>query len=316
LKNNWGWEVEVKKDLISIDDLRLEQILDYLDLAARVEGIPNADKAGLLPGRLLATLFFEPSTRTRLSFETAMCRLGGRVIGFSETASSSTAKGESFSDTIRTVEQYADILALRHPKEGTARLASEIAGVPIINGGDGANQHPTQTLLDLFTIRKFFGRVDGLKIALVGDLKYSRTIHSLCRALLLFDRVSMVLVSPASLRLPGYLMKAAAGTTTTFRESDNLSAAIHACDLVYMTRIQKERFPDVVDYEKVKNVYCLDAQMLAGVPENFKVLHPLPRVNEISPDVDATPYAGYFEQARNGVIMRQAIILDLLDARP
>ncbi len=306
----------MKKDLISIDDLTLEQIMEYLDLAARVESIPDAEKASLLPGKLLATLFFEPSTRTRLSFEAAMCRLGGRVIGFSEAANSSTSKGESFSDTIRTVEQYADLIAVRHPKEGTARLASEIASVPILNAGDGSNQHPTQTLLDLYTIRKFFGKVAGLKIALVGDLKYSRTIHSLCHALLMFDQVSIRLVSPDSLRLPSYLMKAAAGTTTTFEEVDSLEEAIAQSDLVYMTRIQKERFPDLVDYEKVKNVYCLDAAMLADVPEPFKVLHPLPRVNEISPDVDATPYAGYFEQARNGMIMRQALILDLLDARP
>ena len=305
----------MKKDLISIDDLRLDEILDYLDLAAKVEAIPDAEKAGMLPGKILATLFFEPSTRTRLSFESAMCRLGGRVIGFSEAGNSSTAKGESFSDTIRTVEQYADVIAVRHPKEGTARLASEIAGVPIINGGDGANQHPTQTLLDLYTVRKFFGKVDGLKIALVGDLKYSRTIHSLCRALLMFDRVSMTLVSPESLRLPGYLMKAAAGSTATFRETASLQEAIAECDLVYMTRIQKERFPDVVDYEKVKNSYCLDAKMLEGAKEHLKVLHPLPRVNEISPDVDGTPHAGYFEQARNGAIMRQAIFLDLLGAR-
>ena len=305
----------MKKDLISIDDLRLEQILDYLDLAARVEAMPNAEKMALLPGKLLATLFFEPSTRTRLSFEAAMCRLGGRVIGFSETASSSTAKGESFSDSIRTVEQYADIIAVRHPKEGTARLASEIAKIPILNAGDGANQHPTQTLLDLFTLRKFFGKVDGLRIALVGDLKYSRTIHSLCRALLMFDGVAMTLVSPESLKLPKYLQKAAAGTTTKFRETDSLADAIRESDLVYMTRIQKERFPDAVEYEKVKDAYVLDAQMLAGKPAGFKVLHPLPRVNEISPDVDATPHAGYFEQARNGVTMRQALILDLLDMR-
>ena len=305
----------MKKDLISIDDLGLEQILDYLDLAARVEALPAEKKAGLLPGKILATLFFEPSTRTRLSFESAMCRLGGRVIGVSEAAASSTAKGESFSDTIRTVEQYADIIAVRHPKEGTARLAAELARIPIVNGGDGANQHPTQTLLDLYTIRKFFGKVDGLKIALVGDLKYSRTVHSLCRALLMFDRVALTLVSPESLRLPGYLMKAAAAATTTFVETDSLTDAVRDCDLVYMTRIQKERFPDVIDYEKVKNAYCLDAKMLADAPAHAKVMHPLPRVNEISPDVDATPHAGYFEQARNGVTMRQAIILDLLGTR-
>lgn len=302
----------MKKDLISIDDLDLEDVLGYLDLAAKVEAMDDADKCGLLAGKLLATLFFEPSTRTRLSFESAMARLGGRVIGFTEAGNSSTAKGESFSDTIRTVEQYADIIAVRHPKEGTARLASEIAAVPVINGGDGANQHPTQTLLDLYTLRKFFGKIDGLKIALVGDLKYSRTIHSLCRALLLFDGVRIDLVSPESLRLPGYLTKAAAGTTTTFRETESLPDALREADVVYMTRIQKERFPDVLDYEKVKNVYVLDAKMLEGAPKHLKVLHPLPRVNEISPDVDATPHAGYFEQARNGMIMRQAIFLDLM----
>jgi aspartate carbamoyltransferase catalytic subunit len=305
----------MKKDLISIDDLSLADVLGYLDLAAKVEALPDADKCGLLAGVLLATLFFEPSTRTRLSFESAMARLGGRVIGFSETASSSTAKGETFSDTIRTVEQYADVIAVRHPKEGTARLASEIASVPIINGGDGANQHPTQTLLDLYTLRKFFGKIDGLRIAMVGDLKYSRTIHSLCRALLMFDRVTMTFVSPESLRLPAYLMKAAAGTTAAFRETESLPDALVDADVVYMTRIQKERFPDAVDYEKVKNAYVLDAAMLEGVPAHVKVLHPLPRVNEIAPDVDATPHAGYFQQARNGMIMRQAIFLDLLGRR-
>jgi len=306
----------MKKDLISIDDLDLEEILGYLDLAAVVEAMPDRDKVQRLAGRLLATLFFEPSTRTRLSFESAMARLGGRVVGFSETATSSTAKGESFSDTIRTVEQYVDIIAVRHPREGTARLASEIAAVPVINGGDGANQHPTQTLLDLYTLRKFFGKIAGLRIALVGDLKYSRTVHSLCRALRMFENVTMTLVSPESLRLPAYLMKTTDGSTASFRETTSLPEAIRESDVVYMTRIQKERFPDVVDYEKVKNVYCLDAEMLEGVPEDFKVLHPLPRVNEISPDVDATPHAGYFEQARNGVIMRQTIFLDLLGARP
>ena len=237
----------MKKDLISIDDLELENVLAYLDMASKVEAIADADKCELLAGKLLATLFFEPSTRTRLSFESAMARLGGRTIGFTESGNSSTAKGESFSDTIRTVEQYADIIAVRHPKEGTARLAAEIAAVPIINGGDGANQHPTQTLLDLYTLRKFFGKIAGLKIALVGDLKYSRTIHSLCRALLMFDGVQIALVSPESLRLPGYLMKAAAGTTT-FRETESLPDALREADVVYMTRIQKERFPDVVDY--------------------------------------------------------------------
>jgi aspartate carbamoyltransferase catalytic subunit len=301
--------------LISIDDLSLPEIHDILSLAATVEAIPNPEKARLLPGALLATLFFEPSTRTRLSFETAVTRLGGRVIGFSDAAASSTAKGESFSDTVQTVSRYADVLAVRHPKEGTARLASQISRVPVVNAGDGANQHPTQTLLDLYTIQKCFGRISDLRIALAGDLKYSRTVHSLCRALMLFDRVEITLVSPPSLRLPAYL-KSAPGTTATFAETESLPDALRSADLLYMTRIQRERFPDAVDYEKVKNVYRLDARMLSGLPDTFKVLHPLPRVNEIAPDVDSTPHAAYFDQAANGVTIRQAVLLDLLRARP
>jgi aspartate carbamoyltransferase catalytic subunit len=294
--------------LISIDDLPKEEILSLLALAARVEATPRRDLFRRLEGVILATLFFEPSTRTRLSFETAMARLGGRTVGFSEATASSTAKGESFSDTIRTVARYADVIALRHPLEGTARRAAEVSRKPIVNGGDGANQHPTQTLLDLYTLRKCFGRLEGLDIAIAGDLKYSRTVHSLLKALARFDGIKVRLISPKSLRLADGL---AQGLRT--EETESLAEGLRGADVLYMTRIQRERFPDPLEYEKVKNVYRLDAAMLKGMPDTFRVLHPLPRVSEIAPDVDETPYAAYFDQAENGVLMREAIFLKLLD---
>jgi aspartate carbamoyltransferase catalytic subunit len=300
------------KDLISIDDLSLAQLKDYLSRAARIEAVPAREKAQLLSGQVLMVMFFEPSTRTRLSFEAAMCRLGGSAIGFSDTSCTSVVKGESLADTIHTVERYADVMVIRHPKEGTARLASQLSRLPVINVGDGANQHPTQTLLDLYTIQKFFGQIDRLKIALAGDLKYSRTIHSLIRALMMFEEVEFVLVSPQSLALPHYLRRAEGTRQATFHETADISEAIATCDVVYMTRIQKERFPDLVEYEKVKDAYCVDAEMLEVAQEHMKILHPLPRVNEISPEVDNTPHAGYFEQVENGLIMRQAILLHLL----
>ncbi|MFH1807484.1 MAG: aspartate carbamoyltransferase [Pseudomonadota bacterium] len=302
----------MKRDLVSIDDLSLEQIERYLLLAGTVENTPERDKAQLLLGRLLMVLFFEPSTRTRLSFEAAMKKLGGSVAGFSETAATSVSKGESFLDTIRTVEQYADALVIRHPKEGAARLASENCQLPIINAGDGANQHPSQTLLDLYTIQKFFGRLNGLKIALVGDLRYSRTVYSLQNALRRYSDNRFVLVSPPSLRLAEHLQVVHPGESIRFRETVDLREAVRDCDLLYMTRIQKERFVDLLEYEKVKDAYVLDAAMLREAQTHLRVMHPLPRVNEISPDVDATPHAGYFEQVRNGLFMRQAILLNLL----
>lgn len=303
----------MKRDLISMNDLSLDQLEAYLDLAARVEAMPAADRVRLLAGRVLMVMFYEPSTRTRLSFESAMQKLGGGVIGFSETASTSVAKGESFADTILTCERYADAIVVRHPKEGTARLAAETASVPIINAGDGTNQHPTQTLLDLYTIQKVRGGIDHLKIAFVGDLKYSRTVHSLFQALLKFTGVEFTLVSPESLRLPGYMKLSASGRQMTFNETDDLQSALASNDIVYMTRIQRERFADIMDYEKVKNAYCLEAAMLDRAQDNLKILHPLPRVNEISPSVDQTHFAGYFGQVENGVTMRQAILLDLLE---
>jgi aspartate carbamoyltransferase catalytic subunit len=306
----------MKRDLISLNDLSLETIQGYLALATQVESMPEADRRRLLAGKILAVLFYEPSTRTRLSFESAMYRLGGNVLGFSETGSTSVAKGESLADTIRTVEQYADIIVIRHPKEGTARLSAASCSIPVINAGDGTNQHPSQTLLDLYTIRKLFGRISGLRIAFAGDLKYSRTVHSLLQALGKFGGVRFEFVSPESLRMPSYLKDALAGTGCTFTETVDLAGSLAGCDLVYMTRIQKERFPDVLEYEKVKDAYCLDARLLKGVPEQLRILHPLPRVNEIATDVDSTVHAAYFPQVGNGVIMRQAILLDLLGVKP
>ncbi|RCK78026.1 MAG: Aspartate carbamoyltransferase [Candidatus Ozemobacter sibiricus] len=301
----------MKRDLISIEDLSLRKILEFLDLARRIEGMPLAERAHLLDGRLLGVLFFEPSTRTRLSFEAAMLRLGGRTIGFSEVASTSVAKGESLSDTIRTVEQYCDAIVIRHPREGAARLAAEVSRLPVINAGDGANQHPTQTLLDLYTLQHLFGRIDGLRIALVGDLKYSRTVHSLVHALAKFSGIEFVLVSPESLRLPEYVKAVPEGRLQA-RETTDLNEAIATCDAIYMTRIQRERFPDPLEYEKVKDSYLLDRAALRRAKPHLKVLHPLPRVNEIAPDVDATPHAAYFPQVGYGLIMRQAILASLL----
>ncbi len=306
----------MKRDLISLNDLSLETIQGYLALATQVESMPDAERRRLLAGKILAVLFYEPSTRTRLSFESAMFRLGGNVLGFSETGSTSVAKGESLADTIRTVEQYADILVIRHPKEGTARLSAASCSIPVINAGDGTNQHPSQTLLDLYTIRKLFGKISGLRIAFAGDLKYSRTVHSLLQALGKFGDVRFEFVSPESLRMPSYLRDGLKGTGCTYRETVDLAAAVAECDLIYMTRIQKERFPDVLEYEKVKDAYCIDARLLKGAPSHLRILHPLPRVNEISPDVDSTVHAAYFPQVGNGVIMRQAILLDLLGVKP
>jgi aspartate carbamoyltransferase catalytic subunit len=306
----------MRRDLISIDDLTIDEIRTYLDLAARIEHTPERDKVTLLQGKVLAVMFFEPSTRTRLSFETAMQRLGGGVVGFSDILATSVKKGESFLDTIRTVECYSDVLVCRHPKEGTARLATEVSRIPVINAGDGTNQHPTQTLLDLYTIQKFFGQVDGIRIGFAGDLKYSRTVHSLLHALMMFDGVEFILASPTLLALPDYLKLEAQRRGHTLYETDDLMEAVRNTDCLYMTRIQQERFPDPIEYESVKNAYILDAAMLKDVPAHFKVLHPLPRVNEISYDVDETRHAGYFEQVLNGVYMRQAILLDVLEVLP
>jgi len=292
-----------------MEDLAVSEIKDYLVMAKQVENTPLQDRVRLLPGSILATLFFEPSTRTRLSFESAMHRLGGAVIGFSEKSATSVSKGESFTDTIHTVENYCDIMVIRHPGEGTARVAANESRVPIINAGDGANQHPTQTLLDLYTIQKDLGKIEGLKIAFVGDLKYSRTVHSLIRALMKLNVTDFMLVAPDSLRLPAQFMMTDEPGRFSFVETEEIEEAIRTSDVLYMTRIQRERFPDPVDYEKVKDAYVLTAEMLEPAKANLRVLHPLPRVNEIAYDVDSTSHAGYFPQMMNGVIMRQAILL-------
>ncbi len=295
--------------LVSISDYSKEQILHILDLAADFEVQPNRS---ILQGKVAATLFFEPSTRTRLSFETAVNRLGGKVIGFSDAATSSSTKGETLKDTIKMVSNYADIIIMRHFLEGAARYASEVTDVPIVNAGDGANQHPSQTLLDLYSIRKTQGRLDKLKIVMVGDLKYGRTVHSLLMALKDFEP-EFYFVAPEELAMPAeYKLFCRQHGIVYHETSDFNEEIINVADILYMTRVQKERFTDLLSYERVKNLYILHNDMLAGSKDNLKILHPLPRVNEISQDVDDNPKAYYFQQAQNGLYVREAIISSVL----
>ncbi len=296
------------RNLISISDYNKEEYLYILKLAEDFEKNPVQDVA---KEKVVATLFFEPSTRTRLSFESAANRMGARVIGFSDASNSSTAKGESLADTIRTVSCYADIIVMRHPIEGAARLASEVATVPVINAGDGANQHPTQCMLDLYSIQKTQGSLDNLNIALVGDLKYGRTVHSLVEAMCNFN-TTFHLISPDSLKLPSAVKMHIKKRNLTYYQYTEIQEAIDKVDILYMTRVQRERFLDIQDYEKVKNSYILDKSMLKKVKPNMKVLHPLPRVNEIATNVDSMPQAYYFQQAQNGVYVRQALIAAIL----
>lgn len=299
------------KSLISIQDFTKEEILHVLDVAREFEKDRSQD---FLHGKIVACIFFEPSTRTRLSFETAANRLGAKVIGFSDAGNTSIRKGESLKDTIKMVSNYADIIVMRHPLEGSARYASEVASVPVINAGDGANQHPSQTLLDLYSIRQTQGRLDGIDINMVGDLKYGRTVHSLLQALSHFSP-SFIFTSPQELRMPAEYKDFLDERHIPYRETSELAEHIADTDILYMTRIQQERFTDPVEYEKVKNVYSLNAQMLAGVRDNMRILHPLPRLQEIAADVDDTPYAYYFKQAENGMYVRMAIISYLLGKR-
>ncbi|MDR1180615.1 MAG: aspartate carbamoyltransferase [Bacteroidales bacterium] len=296
------------KSLISITDFSKKEYLEILDLAEEFEKQPVQNIAN---GKVVATLFFEPSTRTRLSFESAANRMGAKVIGFSDASSSSTSKGESLVDTIKTVSCYADIIVMRHPLEGAARLASEVASVPIINAGDGANQHPTQCMLDLYSIRKTQNTLDNLNIALVGDLKYGRTVHSLVEAMCNFNTV-FHLISPESLKLPSSVKMRINEKKLKYYQYREIQDAIDKVDILYMTRVQRERFLDIQDYEKVKNTYILDYSMLAKTKPQMKILHPLPRVNEINTNVDNTPQAYYFQQAQNGVYVRQALIAAIL----
>lgn len=299
------------KSLVSITDFSKDEYLRILELAAEFEKNPTQD---ILKNYVIATLFFEPSTRTRLSFESAVSRLGGKVIGFSDSTSTSTSKGETLRDSIRIVNNYCDLIVMRHPLEGTARLASEVASVPVVNAGDGANQHPTQTLLDMYSIWKTQGRLDNLNIFLVGDLKYGRTVHSLLQAMSEFN-TTFYFIAPDELRMPEEYKIYLNRKGLKFYESKDFGDNLKDADILYMTRVQQERFTDPIEYERVKNVYILQRSMLNGARKNVKVLHPLPRVNEIALDVDEAPEAYYFQQALNGVYTRQAIITSILGVK-
>lgn len=295
------------KDILEGAQFSREELEGIMDIAggfrARLERMPALD---LLNGYVLATLFFEPSTRTRLSFETAMHRLGGRVIGFAGVEATSVAKGETLADTVRTVDGYADVIVIRHPQIGSAKIAAEVAEHPVINGGDGAGQHPTQALLDLFTIRQERGRVDGLTIALCGDLKYSRTVHSGVQIYRHYCR--LIFVSPERLRMPEEITAQLCAEGVRVEETTDLEAALAQADVLYMTRIQKERFEDPAEYERLKGSYVLTREMIERVNPQVTVMHPLPRMDEIAPDVDSLPNAAYFRQARNGVYVRMALL--------
>ncbi|MEA1874309.1 MAG: aspartate carbamoyltransferase [Bacteroidota bacterium] len=292
------------KSLISINDYSPGDYYRILELAEAFEKNPNQN---LLEKHVVASLFFEPSTRTRLSFESAIARLGGKIIGFSETASTSVSKGESLSDTIKTVSQYSDLIIMRHPIEGSARYASEVASVPVINAGDGANQHPTQCLLDLFSIKKTQGTLENLNIFLVGDLKYGRTVHSLLIAMSHFNPI-FNFISPENLKMPEEYKDYLDSKGIKYYEHQEFTDIISEADIMYVTRVQKERFSDPMEYEKVKNAYVLKREMLINTKPNMKILHPLPRVNEIDTNVDDDPRAYYFPQALNGVYTRMAIM--------
>ncbi len=303
--------MEHKKNLVSIHDFTKEEMMKIMELAADFEANPHQR---LLDGRVVASLFFEPSTRTRLSFESAINRLGARVIGFSEASNTSVSKGETLHDTITVIANYCDLIVMRHPVEGAVRYASEVSRVPVINAGDGANQHPTQTLLDLYSILKTQGTLDGLNIMMVGDLKYGRTVHSLLEALAHF-RTTFTFVSPVELQMPTEYKMQLYERGLPYYETSDIMERIESADIIYMTRVQRERFSDVMEYERVKNAYVLHNEMLRNTKPNMRILHPLPRVNEIAPDVDKNPKAYYFQQAENGVYTRMAIIARLLGAK-
>lgn len=299
------------RDIISLTELSKDDIEYILGQAGKCEEILKAGGSDLLRGKILAVLFFEPSTRTRLSFESAMHRLGGSVLGFSEEGGTSVKKGENLADTIRTVEQYCDVIAMRHPIEGSAKFAAEVSSVPIINGGDGAHAHPTQTLLDLYTIQSEKGKLKGLKVALTGDLKYSRTVHSLSYALAMLG-VDMVFASPEELKMPKDFTSMLKSFGVDIEEKTELKDVVSDSDVLYVTRIQGERFPDPDEYERMKGAYKVDNELLKGAKKDMIVMHPLPRVYEIESEVDATPNARYFKQAYYGVPVRMALLANVL----
>ena len=300
------------RHIISPMDLSVQELDELLDLANDIEKNPDKYRKAC-DGKKIATLFYEPSTRTRLSFEAAMLNLGGSVLGFSSADSSSAAKGESLSDTIRVVSCYADIAAIRHPKEGAALVASSKSNIPVINAGDGGHQHPTQTLTDLLTIKSLKGRLDNITIGLCGDLKFGRTVHSLINALARYENIKFILISPKELRVPDYIRdNVLKANNIPYVESDNLEEVMSELDILYMTRVQRERFFNEEDYIRMKDYYILDKAKMELGKEDLLVLHPLPRVNEIATEVDDDPRAVYFKQAQYGVYVRMALILTLL----
>ena len=300
------------RNLISITDFSVEEIDKMIKVAGDI--MTNPDKyIDICKGKKLATLFFEPSTRTRLSFEAAMLELGGSVLGFSEASSSSASKGESVSDTIRTVGCYADIIAMRHPKEGAPVVAARRTTVPIINGGDGGHHHPTQTLTDLLTITREKGRLNNLTVGLCGDLKFGRTVHSLIEAMLRYENVKFVLIAPPELRVPQYIIDMLEKAGAAYEQVETMEAVMPELDILYMTRVQRERFFNEEDYIRLKDTYILNMEKLANAKKDLAILHPLPRVNEISVEVDDDPRAAYFRQALCGKYIRMALILNLLN---
>jgi aspartate carbamoyltransferase catalytic subunit len=302
-----------QKNVISIRDFSKKDIQYILKLAEKMEPIARSEKtSNSLYGKILGTLFYEPSTRTRLSFEAAMQRLGGGVIGFAEAGISSTTKGENLNDTVRIVAEYTDALVIRHNMEGTARFVAERVDVPVINAGDGAGQHPTQTLLDLYTMKRVLGKIEDLHVALVGDLKYGRTVHSLAYALAIFG-VKMSFVSPRELKMPKEILHDLNKFEVSVNETENIHEVMDKADVLYVTRIQKERFPDPKEYSKIKGAYLIDSKLLEG--SDVIVMHPLPRVDEISHDVDNTPYGKYFQQAFYGVPVRMAILKSIIKTK-
>jgi len=300
------------KSLVSIHDITKEDYNVILDLAEKFEANPRQE---ILNKFVISTLFFEPSTRTRLSFESAASQLGAKIVGFSDASTSSVKKGESLKDTILTVACYSDLIVMRHPKEGSARYASEVSPVPVINAGDGANQHPTQCLLDLYSIRKTQKKLDGLNIAFVGDLKYGRTVHSLVQALTNYN-TTFHLISPVELKLPSSVKRYIKDKNLEYHQYTEMDQVIPNVDILYMTRIQQERFSDPLEYARVKNAYILKNSMLDKSKKNLRIMHPLPRVNEITEDVDDNSKAYYFQQAKNGVYVRQALLSLILDQKP
>ena len=301
------------KDIISMNDMSKEEILEILEIAEKIEKTSEEEKLNFLKGKIIATLFFEPSTRTKMSFESAAFRLGAQVLQLPPLELSSVKKGESFSDTIKMVESYSDVIVVRHPNDGAARLASTTSQKPVLNAGDGSNQHPSQTLLDLYTIKDEKGTLNNLSIAFVGDLKYGRTVHSLVKALTHFNP-TIYFVAPKILQMPSYLIDDLDKNNIKYEILEDFRDCLDKIDVFYMTRIQKERFPDIEDYEKLKGVYVINKKNILGkCKEDMIILHPLPRVDEISTDLDDRKHALYFKQAKNGIPIRQAMMMKVLD---